>query len=327
LIQRNRRFIIDAQTYSRLHADKATPHLTNDLERDEPSIDEPDFFELLPPTVHGYDLYDHQWRDLPVSHIEPVVWDKHAFDRLVVKPEIKDLLGAVVTSVKAPEELFSNDAAQKEESLVLVFHGAPGTGKSFAAASIAETARRPLYRISCSDIGTDVAAAERYLKSILHITTQWQCVVLLDDADVFLEARSRSDFQRNAMVSVFLRFLEQYNGILILTSNRVGTFDEAFRSRFQLSVHFPPLDTDARAALWRHSLQALNKYEVYLSDLDIDVERFASRDLNGWEIKNVFKMAVQLAQSRREGLCDHHFKIVMLAHGEFKEYMKIPTAG
>lgn len=59
----------------------------------------------------------------------------------------------------------------------------------------------------------------------------WGCVVLLNEADAFLEQRRLTDLEWNALASVFLRVLEYYEGILILTSNRVGTFDEAFRSR------------------------------------------------------------------------------------------------
>ena len=69
------------------------------------------------------------------------------------------------------------------------------------------------------------------LTRCLDIGTIWGCVVLLDEADVFLEERTQTDLQRNALVSVFLRVLEYYEGILILTSNRVGIFDEAFMSR------------------------------------------------------------------------------------------------
>lgn len=47
-----------------------------------------------------------------------------------------------------------------------------------------------------------------------------QIVVLLDESEVFLEERSQADLQRNALVSVFLRAMEYYDGILILTSNR-----------------------------------------------------------------------------------------------------------
>lgn len=45
-------------------------------------------------------------------------------------------------------------------------------------------------------------------------------MVLLDESDVFLEEREKTDLKRNALVSVFLRALEYYEGILILTSNR-----------------------------------------------------------------------------------------------------------
>lgn len=48
--------------------------------------------------------------------------------------------------------------------------------------------------------------------------------------------RTRDDYGRNATVSVFLRMLEYYKGILFLTTNRIGTFDEAFKSRIHLSL-------------------------------------------------------------------------------------------
>lgn len=52
-------------------------------------------------------------------------------------------------------------------------------------------------------------------------------VVLFDESDVFLEERSQADLRRNALVSIFLRTLEYYDGILVLTSNR-GRFLAAF---------------------------------------------------------------------------------------------------
>ena len=66
-------------------------------------------------------------------------------------------------------------------------------------------------------------------------------VVLLDEADVLLEERGQADFQRNALVSVFLHVLEYNFGIMILASNHVGTFDEAFTSRIQLALHYENL--------------------------------------------------------------------------------------
>lgn len=70
---------------------------------------------------------------------------------------------------------------------------------------------------------------------------KWNCIVLIDEAEVFLEQRSLDNVERNVLVSVFLRVLEYYEGILILTSNRVGTFDEAFKSRILLSLDYDNL--------------------------------------------------------------------------------------
>ena len=52
------------------------------------------------------------------------------------------------------------------------------------------------------------------------MVARWEAVLLLDEADVFLEARSTHDLERNKLVSIFLRVLEYYEGILFLTTNR-----------------------------------------------------------------------------------------------------------
>lgn len=74
--------------------------------------------------------------------------------------------------------------------------------------SVAEIAEKPLYRVTCGDIGTEPEQVEDYLESVLHLGKTWGCVVLLDEADVFLEQRGLEDLKRNALVSVFLRVLE-----------------------------------------------------------------------------------------------------------------------
>ncbi|KAK6222191.1 hypothetical protein QIS74_04446 [Colletotrichum tabaci] len=118
----------------------------------------------------------------------------------------------------------------------MLLHGSPGTGKTFTAELVAEIVKIPLYSVTCGDIGTNPAEVEKYLESVFHLGKIWDCVVLLDEAEVFLEYCTLQDLQWNALVSVFLRALEYYDGILILTTNRVGTFDEAFKSRIQLAL-------------------------------------------------------------------------------------------
>lgn len=50
---------------------------------------------------------------------------------------------------------------------------------------------------------------------------------------------------------MFLRILEYYEGILILTTNRVSVFDQAFKSRIHLAIQFPELDFASRKSIWQ----------------------------------------------------------------------------
>lgn len=115
--------------------------------------------------------------------------------------------------------------------------GAPGVGKTLTAESVAEKFQRPLLPITCGDLGTDSTQVEKQLRLHFRLASLWQCVLLLDEADVFLASRERNDYHRNSIVSVFLRMMEYYTGLLFLTTNRVGSFDEAFKSRIHISLY------------------------------------------------------------------------------------------
>lgn len=162
---------------------------------------------------------------------------------------MKQLILALVTNqvdVDRGTDLIDN----KGNGLIMLLHGSPGIGETFTAESVAEIAQKPLYPVTCGDIGTQPGDVERYLNSVFHLGKIWDCVVLLDEAEVFLEQRTLQDLNRNALVSVFPRALEYYEGILILTTNRVGTFDEAFKSRIQMSLRYERLERHQRKRVW-----------------------------------------------------------------------------
>jgi SpoVK/Ycf46/Vps4 family AAA+-type ATPase len=94
----------------------------------------------------------------------------------------------------------------------------------------------------------DPVKVEPILKNVFKIASRWKALLLLDEADVFLAQRSDNG-PLNALVSVFLRELEHYDGILFLTTNRLQVFDEAVLSRLHLALNYEPLKPSARAAL------------------------------------------------------------------------------
>jgi AAA+ superfamily predicted ATPase len=126
----------------------------------------------------------------------------------------------------------------------------------------------------------------------MDMAATWRAVLLIDEADVFLERRSLHDLHRNAMVSVFLRVLEYYSGILFLTTNRVKTFDDAFKSRIHIPIRYTDLTVESRRQIWK------NFCGMVPGGVDIDdkgLTTLAENDLNGRQIKNAMKAAESLA--------------------------------
>jgi SpoVK/Ycf46/Vps4 family AAA+-type ATPase len=202
-------------------------------------------------------------------------------------------------------------------------HGGPGTGKTLTAESVAELAGRPLYRLTCGDVGTNPETVEKYLNSVLFIGVRWNCVVLLDEADVFLEERTKLNMEHNALVSVFLRVLEYYEGILILTSNCIGTFDEAFKSRVQLSLYYPPLSEENRLDVWDNFVEHLKQGDEDADSKGIQgkLRILARHQWNGRQIRNTSNTARQLAQFRGQKLEYDHLKQAIKNVAEFETYV------
>lgn len=116
----------------------------------------------------------------------------------------------------------------------------------------------PLYIMAAGDLGLDPRSVETKLQDVMSMCSRWGAILLLDEADIFLEERSLHELERNKLVSIFLRVLEYYEGIMFLTTNRVQTFDAAFQSRIHISLEYPELDKPARKAIWRGFLERHN---------------------------------------------------------------------
>lgn len=262
--------------------------------------------------------------DLEVDQIRDVDWNEKAFANLVADEDMKELILALVTNQLATDagtDIIEN----KGNGLIMLLHGSPGTGKTFTAESVAEIAKKPLYSVTCGDIGTEPEAVEKYLESVFHLGRIWDCVVLLDEAAVFLEQRSLQDLKRNALVSVFLRALEYYEGILILTTNRVGTFDEAFKLRIQLALRYEKLKDHERKQIWRNfmrRLQDLGEHNsIDFDDITLHLDDLARYSMNGRQIRNSITTGRQLAKYKKNKMTFTHLKRAIAVADKFDKYL------
>ena len=198
--------------------------------------------QLLPPRLLGFSLKERVWGQFLVHKIERSA-PKDDRDRqgpfwkdLELDKESKELLWAFMQQHKvtatlsnanksgstnaeaADARLKSIDVIEgKGQGLVILLHGPPGVGKTLTAETIALTTGRPLLTVSVAEIGVTAQEAEKSLTPVFADAARWEAVLLMDEADVFVEERTKGDLQRNALVSVLLRCLEYYKGTSNIT--------------------------------------------------------------------------------------------------------------
>lgn len=154
-----------------------------------------------------------------MNYLESFEYNNKAFEALVLEDHLKSMIHSLVR-IHANEKLkFDDLISSKGKGMIFLLHGEAGVGKTLTAGMLALSRRRertrvdedaesvadyttkPLYTVSCGDLGVDAPAAERALTDILDLATHWNAVLLIDEADIFLKQRSPSDLQRNGLVS------------------------------------------------------------------------------------------------------------------------------
>ncbi|KAK1624637.1 hypothetical protein BDP81DRAFT_329399 [Colletotrichum phormii] len=217
---------------------------------------------LLPDRVFAFVLRTRRWACTPLGSgsletqghsLTRMGEDKEAWDYLQIddghRTIIKSLMATHFRKNKSERRQF--DIIQdKGKGLIVLLHGVPGVGKTSAAETVAAYYNKPLLPITCGDLGMTPTEVESNLQAAFQMAQAWECVLLLDEADVFLAERSQDNIERNALVSVFLRVMEYYEGILFLTTNKVGFFDEAFKSRMSMALYYPPLTHEQTKKIW-----------------------------------------------------------------------------
>jgi SpoVK/Ycf46/Vps4 family AAA+-type ATPase len=194
---------------------------------------------------------------------------------------------AVLTRVfaTAKEDLFGDLIKGKHGGVVVLACGSPGVGKTLTAEVYAEQTERPLYSLELGELGTNVTQVEEKLQRVFARMARWNAVLQFDECEIFLSQRG-DDLDRSAIVGIFLRLLDYYQGILFLTTNRPEVLDHAVLSRVMLKLVYPDLDHAARATIWRTMLLA-----AHLTLTDGTVEELAGTAVNGRQIRNLTRLA------------------------------------
>jgi SpoVK/Ycf46/Vps4 family AAA+-type ATPase len=263
--------------------------------------------------VYGFSYEAKRWCQFNVDELVPPVYRPEIFDSLVMPdPNVKECVRRTVLGNFSTNNTYRDVIAKKSGGCSILLSGPPGCGKTLLAEVVAEVVRRPLYSVSVGELGTDVRHLEKELGRILHMASAWQTVLLLDETgwyfffvvrqschtnrnttELFLYKRDGKNLKRDAMCTVFLRMLEYHSGVAFLTTNRFDVLDDAVHSRILMAVRFSALEEGERRQVWENLLR-------WCQMPALDISRLATHPLNGREIKNVLKVAMNMIAYARD---------------------------
>jgi SpoVK/Ycf46/Vps4 family AAA+-type ATPase len=192
-----------------------------------------------------------------------------------------------------------DDVIRYGRGAVLLFHGAPGTGKTMAAHAIADHLGKRVLNV---DIPTfiDHREQDRYLPALFREARLQDAVLFFDECEALFGSRSLG----NTLMNLLLTEIERFEGIAVLATNLAETLDPALERRILVRVAFPKPDREARAEIWS---KLLPETAPLASDVDPD-ELGAKFEITGGYIKNAVLMAVaRVARDGRDRLSQADF--------------------
>ena len=184
-----------------------------------------------------------------------------------------------------------------------LFFGPPGTGKTLTAGLLGKLANVDVYRVDLSMvISKYIGETEKNLEKVFAKAENKSWILFFDEADALFGKRTSisdaHDKYANQEIAYLLQRLEDYNGLVVLSSNMRSNVDEAFGRRLQSIIHFPMPRYAERLALWKQSFS----HHTNLAD-DVNLEVIAEKyEVAGGSIINVVQYASLMALHRNENI-------------------------
>jgi SpoVK/Ycf46/Vps4 family AAA+-type ATPase len=228
-----------------------------------------------------------------VDDIQLYEYQPQLKEKLVLPPEQTDLIDILTAEM---DVLMDDIVAGKSGGTTVLCAGPAGVGKTLTAEVYSEIIQRPLYRVHSGQLGLNVAEMEKALKDTLTRAQRWGAVMLIDEADVYIKRRD-DNIAANAVVGVFLRVLEYFNGLLFLTTNRVDDIDEAIISRCIAMIKYHPPEAADRRRIW----QVMSRqFDLAMDETMVEELVTGFPAASGRDIKGLTKLVAKYCQHKQQ---------------------------
>ncbi len=230
-----------------------------------------------------------------------------------------DRMSTILMPQKFAEFQASFPKNAKMKGLTLLFHGGPGSGKTETVLQLCRKTKRPLMKIEVTDFQSKwVGESERKLKQIFT-DYKTACermevapILFLNECDQIIGKRvgirNSVDQMNNALQNILLEQLEQFQGIMIGTTNLTKNMDEAFERRFAMKFQFESPNETAKVSIWKSAIKGLRQQEAIALVKQFD---FTPGEINNvarrFMVENLLGLEKSRLQTLQE-LCEteHH---------------------
>jgi hypothetical protein len=248
----------------------------------------------------GLDGLTSQGETLPAQRIETgLAWSDLVLpaDILAQLEEIRDWLDHSHTLLHE-----FGLAARLRPGYTCLFHGPSGTGKTLSATLLGKLCGREVHRVDLSIVVSKyIGETEKNLSRVFDLAEQRGWILFFDEADALFGQRTRVDSSHdryaNQEVSYLLQRIEDFPGVVILSSNLRTNIDEAFIRRFQSVIAFPLPGGAERLRLWAEGLPTALAHDPELH-LEVLADKY---EIAGGTIVNVIRYAVLKSLVRGDG--------------------------
>ncbi len=273
--------------------------------------------EFIDKIILEKDHHPEQYGTFPAKRITTV----RSWDELILEKDTMDQLEDLRLWLRYGEDLLDKWKLRGKirNGHRALFFGPPGTGKTFTATLLGKESGREVYCIDLSMVVSKyIGETEKNLANLFAKAEGQDWILFFDEADALFGKRTgvkdAHDRYANQEVAYLLQRIEDYPGLVILSTNLKSNLDEAFARRFQTVIRFKMPNAEAREKLWRQSFSECSRFAD-----DIDLKEIAARyEISGGSILNVVQYCSLRSMSRHTDVISRED----LVEGIRKEFLK-----
>ena len=187
-------------------------------------------------------------------------------------------------------------AHQFGKGFTCLLYGPAGTGKTETVKQLARSTGRGIMQVNIPEIKSKwVGESQKNMKAVfdryksIAANVRQVPILLFNEADGIFGVRLKGaseevEKMEGAIQAILLQELEDFEGILIATTNLSENLDKAFERRFLYKIRFDKPDAKVRAKIWRKMIPSLDEEQ--------SAAIAESYDFSGGQIANVAKKHV-----------------------------------